>query len=715
MDRRRIFAMVALVVAPSAAWAQVPAGANFRVNTYTTGAQEATFPARATAAAPNGDFVAVWTSFGQDGGAGSGIFGQRYDAAGAPRGAEFQVNTFTPGTQMSPSVAVGGRGDFVVTWQSAAQDGSGFGIFAQRYERAGARAGGEFLVNSTTAGNQERPAVGADATGNFAVAWSGGAGADVFAQRFDAAGNRLGAEFQVSSYTTNAQQTPSIDLDGAGNMVVVWESFGQGPSGSPSVFGQRFSAAGAPVGGEFSVNSSGSGYNARVAVAPAGDFVVVWGLGFGVGDNQGIFGRRFDSAGAPLGGDFLVNSYTTGTQYKPDVDMDATGRFMVTWGDGQMSNGRIFAKRYDAAGAPRGPEFQVNTTGFGIYPSLASDPVGNFTVTWAGDDGSLLGVNGQRYGGLLPAALAVDAAASPTSNGNGVLEIGETVGVAPTWRNVNGAAQAFDGVAGAFTGPGTPANPTYTIADGAASYGVAPNGATASCASAANCYAVAVSVPASRPVTHWDATLREDIVPAAHGQSKPWSLHIGDSFADVPRTSLFYRFVETMLHRGVTSGCTASQYCPANPTSREQMAVFALAAKEGIGYVPPACGATPMFADVPASSPFCRWIEELARRGVVSGCGGGLYCPTAAVSREQMAVIVLRTLDPTMSPAACAPPNLYPDVPETSPFCRWIEELTRRAVVTGCGGGNYCPSAAVTREQMGVFLSATFGLTLYGP
>ena len=121
-----------------------------------------------------------------------------------------------------------------------------------------------------------------------------------------------------------------------------------------------------------------------------------------------------------------------------------------------------------------------------------------------------------------------------------------------------------------------------------------------------------------------------------------------------------------------------------------------------------------MFADVPVSSPFCRWIEELARRGVVAGCGGGNYCPTAPVTREQMAVFVLRTLDPTLNPPACAPPNSSRRPRETSPFCRWIEELARRGVVTGCGGGNYCPAAAVTREQMSVFLAVTFGLALYG-
>jgi hypothetical protein len=58
---------------------------------------------------------------------------------------------------------------------------------------------------------------------------------------------------------------------------------------------------------------------------------------------------------------------------------------------------------------------------------------------------------------------------------------------------------------------------------------------------------------------------------------------------------------------------------------------------------------------------------------------------------------------------------MFADVPASSPYCRWIEELARRGVVTGCGNGNYCPTAPVTREQMAVFISVTYGLTLYGP
>ena len=121
-----------------------------------------------------------------------------------------------------------------------------------------------------------------------------------------------------------------------------------------------------------------------------------------------------------------------------------------------------------------------------------------------------------------------------------------------------------------------------------------------------------------------------------------------------------------------------------------------------------------LFPDLPASSPFCRWVEELVRRGVVSGCGSGNYCPADPVTREQMAVFVLRMRDPNDIPPPCTTAP-FPDMPPTSPFCRWVAELVRRGVVSGCGAGNYCPGLPVTREQMAVFMVVTFGLALYGP
>jgi uncharacterized repeat protein (TIGR01451 family) len=301
-----------------------------------------------------------------------------------------------------------------------------------------------------------------------------------------------------------------------------------------------------------------------------------------------------------------------------------------------------------------------------------------------------------------PEALEVDAA------GNGVFEPGETPVVAPTWHNSGQGAAALSGALSNHTGP---PGPMYLIPDGAASYGTINGGASASCSSGSDCYSVTAS--GTRPATHWDSTVLETVSPT--GATKTWTLHIGNSFTDVPTSNGFYRFIETILHNAVTGGCTATTYCPNNPTSREQMAVFVLVAREGAGYTPPDCAPPNLFNDVPETSGFCKFIEELANRGVVAGCGNGNYCPTDSTTREQMAVFVLRTLDPTLNPPNCvAGSELFGDVPSTSPFCKWIEELARRGVVTGCGNGNYCPTAAVTREQMSVFLTVTFGLVLYG-
>ena len=104
-------------------------GFETRVNTFTPNTQLA--PAIAMDAA--GDYVAVWQSNTQDG-SNYGIYAQRYNAAGAAQGVEFQVNTFTTGSQKCPSVAMDTAGDFVVTWQSYPQEGSGEGIYAQRYQ-----------------------------------------------------------------------------------------------------------------------------------------------------------------------------------------------------------------------------------------------------------------------------------------------------------------------------------------------------------------------------------------------------------------------------------------------------------------------------------------------------------------------------------------------------------------------------------------------------
>jgi parallel beta-helix repeat protein len=189
------------------------------------------------------------------------------------------------------------------------------------------------------------------------------------------------------------------------------------------------------------------------------------------------------------------------------------------------------------------------------------------------------------------------------------------------------------------------------------------------------------------------------------------AFEVGSGFLDVPTSNAVYPWVEALVRRGVTGGCSVTPplYCPNTSVTREQMAVFLLRAREGESYTPPPC-ATPPFADVPCSSPFAPWIAELLARGTTSGCGGGNYCPAGLVPREQMAVFLLRTLlGSSYLPPACTT-AVFADVPCSSPFARWVNDLAARGIAGGCGGGNFCPSTAVTRGQMAVFLGVTFSL-----
>ncbi len=150
-------------------------GVETLANTATGGTQDATTTGlpRAVATDANGNFVVVWASSNatQDG-SGYGIYGQRFNAAGAKVGTEFRVNNYTTGDQTQPSVAMDANGNFVVAWTSNGQDGSVFGVYAQRYDASATKIGGEFKVNSTTASDQFTPIVAMNATGNFVVMWT---------------------------------------------------------------------------------------------------------------------------------------------------------------------------------------------------------------------------------------------------------------------------------------------------------------------------------------------------------------------------------------------------------------------------------------------------------------------------------------------------------------------------------------------------------------
>jgi hypothetical protein len=179
-------------------------------------------------------------------------------------------------------------------------------------------------------------------------------------------------------------------------------------------------------------------------------------------------------------------------------------------------------------------------------------------------------------------------------------------------------------------------------------------------------------------------------------------------YSDVAASHPFHEFIEEIRRRRVTAGCGAGVYCPDSDVTRAQMAVFLLLSRYGICFVPPAASGT-LFGDVPAGDPFARWIEQLSALGVTAGCGGGLYCPQDSVTRAQMSVFLLATLEGSgYSPPPAT--GVFADVPPGSFAAAWIEQLHARGIAAGCSATPllYCPDDAVRRGEMAVFLTGTF-------
>ncbi len=691
-------------------------GVELQVNSHTTGDQS--HPSIGMAA--DGCFILAWDSSSQDGSQ-LGVFARVYDPLGAPKTAELPVNTVTTGSQQQPAIACRPNCDFVVVWQSD-QEGSSDGIFGQRFNENGVMQGGEFAVNEFTTGTQSSAAAAIDTLGNFVVVWQSlsedGSGFGIVGRRFATNGTPLSGDFVVNTTTTGDQTDPSIAMTTGGAFVIAWQSESDG--NLDGIVARRYDASGNAISSEIPINvyTTGSQTRPSVAIEESGGFVVTWESDGQDGNGAGIFARRFDDLGVPVTGDLTVNTQTTGNQSRPQVSVTLDGGFLVVW-DGPATGGgnasRVWARRFSASNIARDDAFEVNvftTANNPSHPTVATDPRGGFSIAWQslGQDGDVSGIFARRGGFPDTVALSVDDHPSgQTSNQNGVFETGETVVVAPTWSNLSSSPiSQLTGSAANFTGP---AGPVYALIDATTNYGAIPAGGTSNCFTAnGNCFETRIT--GTRPAPHWDATFEEAV---SKDVTKTWTLHIGESFPDVPMANIFYPYVENIFHNGITAGGACGGYCPDASTLRKQMAVFVLKAKEGQFYVPPP--AIGVFHDVPASDPFAPWIEELYHRGVVAGCNapnGPNYCPNDPVLRQQMAVFLLRTLEGS----AYVPPGCsgdFDDVPCPGQFTDWIEELANRGIAAGCGGANYCPGDVTTRGQMAPFLVKTFGFTLYGP
>jgi hypothetical protein len=458
--------------------ASTPAGGETRLNATTANNQTEVAVAMDAA----GNYVAVWTADGGQDGGGRGIYAQRYDAAGVAQGAEFRVNTTAAGDQRQAAVAMDSSGNFVVAWTGDTQDpGLTAGIFAQRYDAAGVAQGGEFRVNTTTADAQELSQVAMDANGNFVVTWMGKqTGAkNVYAQRYDAAGTALGGEFRVNTDTTKDQDRPAIGMNASGAFVIAWKSTNPVDGSGAGVFAQLYDASGAAQGGEFQVNTTASGNQDKPAAAmtASGDFVIAWVSGGGQdGDKNGIFAQRFDAAGTKQGGEFQVNNYTTDSQDVPAIAIDGSGNFTIAWSskgqDSDTSKG-VYAKSYHATGAVITDEFRVNATiaGGQDRPAIAMRAsTGDFVVAWDGDGpGDTDGVFAQRYQSINVAPVN-SVPGAQASSGAGLV-FSSAMGNAISIGDVDAGGQAVQvtltATSGTLTLAGT-AGLTFSTGDGTA-------------------------------------------------------------------------------------------------------------------------------------------------------------------------------------------------------------------------------------------------------
>ncbi len=185
----------------------------------------------------NGTFTVTWTSTSQDG-SGLGVYARTFNASGTATSSEILVNQTTSGDQTYSSIDSDSSGNFVVSWES------GSDIYVRRFNASGTALSNELLVNTYTSGTQAFSHVDMNASGDFIVAWQDSNGKDgslagVYAQQFDSAGARIGGEVQVASTTTNSQDTVSVAYSGS-SVAFAWE--GNGTGDTNGIFTRRFSA-----------------------------------------------------------------------------------------------------------------------------------------------------------------------------------------------------------------------------------------------------------------------------------------------------------------------------------------------------------------------------------------------------------------------------------------------------------------------------------------
>jgi hypothetical protein len=250
----------------------------------------------------DGALVVGWEGRGVSGPS-FNIFSRRFNANDQALQAVAQVNQFDDTAQRRVDLAVNDRGNQVIAWQSASQDGSDWGVFA-RCAILGTSGGAEFLVNQTTVGGQARPRVAMADDGRFAIVWQDTRGASQFnyqrvmVRLYDPACQPLTGEIQVNQFDEGVQDLPDISIDGHGVYIVVWQNYPPDFE-FQGIYGRRLDSSGTFLGDEFKISQEIIAYQDYPAVEglPDGGFMAVWETIGQDGSGFGIFARRFFGPG----------------------------------------------------------------------------------------------------------------------------------------------------------------------------------------------------------------------------------------------------------------------------------------------------------------------------------------------------------------------------------------------------------------------------------
>jgi len=315
---------------------------------------------------------------------------------------DFLVNDDTgTANQYDPSIAIDGLDNFIVTW--ADYRNGNWDIYAQRYNSSSAPIGSNFKVNDDAGSASQRyPAIALDGSGNFVITWMDyrNGDADIYAQRYNSAGTPIVLNFKVNDDAgTTYQNNPAIAMDGSGNFVITWMD---DRNGYLDIYAQRYHYSGTPLNSNFKVNDdAGTAWQwfpPAIAMNVYGNFVITW-ADYRNG-NYDIYAQRYNSSGTRLGSNFQINEAGTAWQLFPAIALDGTGNFVITWQDERNGNYDIYVQRYNSSGTPLGSNFKVNDdtgTTNQYYPDIAMDGSGSFVITWYDYRNGNPDIYAQRY------------------------------------------------------------------------------------------------------------------------------------------------------------------------------------------------------------------------------------------------------------------------------------------------------------------------------